>query len=139
MKGEYTDKKENLSHLQEKLDGSVAKSYMWKGFLMYVEMHKYSTTYEEAVNKSFMTFQPLPSEFPYINVEPVLDEPEGLALWKQHQDPVERTHQLLLTVQQLTQQRITAVTADTSKNNSCHSCHSKEITVVTAATSKNNS
>jgi hypothetical protein len=52
---------------------------------------------------------------------PVLDEPEGLTLWEQHQDPVERAHQLLLTVQQLTQQRITAVTAFTSKNNSCHS------------------
>jgi hypothetical protein len=48
-------------------------------------------------------------------LEPVLDEPEGLALWEQHQDPVERTHQLLLTVQQLTQQKTTAVTADTAE------------------------
>jgi hypothetical protein len=29
--------------------GSVEKSYMWKGFLIYVEMRKYLTIYEEAV------------------------------------------------------------------------------------------
>ncbi len=36
--------------------GSGAKSYMRKGFLMYEEMYKYFTIYEEAN----------PSEFPYI-------------------------------------------------------------------------
>jgi hypothetical protein len=30
--------------------GSVAKSYMRKGFLVYEEMHKYLTIYEEAVS-----------------------------------------------------------------------------------------
>ncbi len=30
--------------------GSVAKSYMWKGFLMYEEMRKYLTIYEGAVS-----------------------------------------------------------------------------------------
>jgi hypothetical protein len=41
--------------------GSVAKSYTWKGFLIYEDMRKYLTIYEEAV--SHMTLQPLPSEF----------------------------------------------------------------------------
>jgi hypothetical protein len=30
--------------------GSFAKSYMMKGFLIYVEMRKYLTIYEEAVS-----------------------------------------------------------------------------------------
>jgi hypothetical protein len=41
--------------------GSVAKSYMRKSFLIYEEMRKYLTKYEEA-----LTLQPLHSEFPYI-------------------------------------------------------------------------
>jgi hypothetical protein len=39
--------------------GSVAKSDMRKGFLVYGEMRKYLTIYEEA-------FAIAPSEFPYI-------------------------------------------------------------------------
>ncbi len=31
--------------------GSVAKSYMRKGFLIYEEMRKYFITYEEAVSR----------------------------------------------------------------------------------------
>ncbi len=45
--------------------GSVAKSYMRKGFLIYEEMRKYLTIYDEAI--SYMALQPpIPSEFPYI-------------------------------------------------------------------------
>jgi hypothetical protein len=40
--------------------GSVAKSYMRKGFLIYEEMRKYLVIYGEAVSHIF------PSEFPYI-------------------------------------------------------------------------
>ncbi len=42
--------------------GSVAKSYMRKGFLIYEEMRKYLIIYEVAV--SHMTLQLLHSEFP---------------------------------------------------------------------------
>ncbi len=47
-----TDKKENEIFLiyKEIKMGSVAKSYMRKGFLIYEEMHKYLTIYEEDVN-----------------------------------------------------------------------------------------
>ncbi len=47
--------------------GSVAKSYeyMRKAFIIYKEMSKYLTIYEEAVSH-IMTLQPIPSEFPYI-------------------------------------------------------------------------
>jgi hypothetical protein len=44
----YTDKKENeifLIHKEIQM-GSVAKSYMRKGFLIYEEMRKYLTKYE---------------------------------------------------------------------------------------------
>jgi hypothetical protein len=47
----YTDKKENKISLiyREIQMGAVAKSYMRKGFLIYEEMRKYLTIYEEAV------------------------------------------------------------------------------------------
>jgi hypothetical protein len=46
----HTDKKENKSFFiyKEIKMGSVAKSYMRKGFLIYEEMRKYLTKYEEA-------------------------------------------------------------------------------------------
>ncbi len=47
----YTDKKERkifLIHKEIEM-GSVAKSYMRKGFQIYEEMHKYLVIYEEAV------------------------------------------------------------------------------------------
>jgi hypothetical protein len=31
--------------------GAVAKSYMRKGFLIYEEMHKYLTIYDEAISQ----------------------------------------------------------------------------------------
>jgi hypothetical protein len=43
--------------------GSVAISYMRKGFLIYKEMRKYLTKYEEA---GYMTLQLLRFEFPNI-------------------------------------------------------------------------
>jgi hypothetical protein len=48
----YTDKKENEIFLMYKENqmGSVANSYMRKGFLIYEEMCKYLTIYEEAVS-----------------------------------------------------------------------------------------
>jgi hypothetical protein len=47
-----TDKKENEIFLTNKeiQMGSVAKSYMRKGFLIYEKIRKYLTTYEEAVS-----------------------------------------------------------------------------------------
>ncbi len=44
-------KKENKIFLihKEIQSGAVAKSYMWKGFLIYEEMRKYFPIYEEAV------------------------------------------------------------------------------------------
>jgi hypothetical protein len=64
------DKKENGIFLTDKEIhmGSVAKSLMWKGFLIFEEMRKYLTIYEEAVSPrySYMTLQPIPSEFPYV-------------------------------------------------------------------------
>ncbi len=53
----YTDKKENKIFLiyKEIQNGAVAKSYMRKGFLMYEEMRKYLTIYEEAVSHMYMT------------------------------------------------------------------------------------
>jgi hypothetical protein len=47
---QYTDKKENeIFLIYKKIQmGSVAKSYMRKGFLIFEEMRKYSTIYEEA-------------------------------------------------------------------------------------------
>jgi hypothetical protein len=47
-----TDKKENKLFLiyKEIQMGSVAKSSMRKGFLIYEEMRKYLTIYEEAVS-----------------------------------------------------------------------------------------
>jgi hypothetical protein len=46
---DYTDKKENgIFLIFKKIQmGSVAQSYMRKGFLIYEEMHKYLTIYEE--------------------------------------------------------------------------------------------
>jgi hypothetical protein len=40
--------------------GSGAKSYMWKGFLIYKEMHKYfyHTVYDEVVSHTYMTLLP---------------------------------------------------------------------------------
>ncbi len=48
----YTDKKENQTFLiyKEIQNGAVAKSYMRNGFLIYAEMRKYLTIYEEAVS-----------------------------------------------------------------------------------------
>jgi hypothetical protein len=48
----YTDKKENQIFLihKEIQSGTVAKSYMRKGFLIYEEMRKYFPIYEEAVS-----------------------------------------------------------------------------------------
>ncbi len=48
----YTDNKENIFFLiYKKIQmGAVAKSYMRKGFLIYVEMRKYLIIYEEAVS-----------------------------------------------------------------------------------------
>jgi hypothetical protein len=43
---------------------SVAKSYR-EGFLIYEEIRKYLTIYEETF-KSYITLQPIHSEFPYI-------------------------------------------------------------------------
>ncbi len=45
--------------------GSVAKSNMKKGFLIYEETRKYSPIYEEAVSH-VDDFATAPSEFPYI-------------------------------------------------------------------------
>jgi hypothetical protein len=45
--------------------GLVAKSYMRKGFLIYEEMRKYLTIYEDAL-ESYITLQSIPSEFPYV-------------------------------------------------------------------------
>ncbi len=58
----YTDKKENKIFLiyKEIQMGSGAKSYMRKGFLIYEELCKFFTIYEEEV------FAPDPSEFPYV-------------------------------------------------------------------------
>ncbi len=48
----YTDKKENQIFLiyKEIQSDAVAKSYMKKGFLIYEEMRKYFSIYEEAVS-----------------------------------------------------------------------------------------
>jgi hypothetical protein len=48
----YTDKKENQIFLiyREIQSEAVAKSYMRKGFLIYEEMRKYFSIYEEAVS-----------------------------------------------------------------------------------------
>ncbi len=48
----YTDEKENeifLIYMEIQM-GSVAKSSMRKGFLIYGEMRKYLAIYEEAIN-----------------------------------------------------------------------------------------
>jgi hypothetical protein len=51
----HTDKKENQIFLIRKKiqNGAVAKSYMRKSFLIYEEMRKYLTIYEEAVSHDF--------------------------------------------------------------------------------------
>jgi hypothetical protein len=48
-----TDKKENKIFLiyKEIQIGAVAKSYMRRGFLIYEEMRKYLTIYEEVVSR----------------------------------------------------------------------------------------
>jgi hypothetical protein len=43
------------SQIRKIKNGAVAKSYMRKGFLIYEEMHKYLTIYEEAVSHICMT------------------------------------------------------------------------------------
>ncbi len=52
----YTDKKEKICFLiyKEIQMGSVAKSYMRKGFLIYEEMRKYLIIYEEAVGHNMI-------------------------------------------------------------------------------------
>jgi hypothetical protein len=48
----YTDKKENKIFLFKEIQmGSGAKSYMRNGILIYEEMHKFITIYEEAVSR----------------------------------------------------------------------------------------
>ncbi len=49
---QYTDKKETKfsSYIRKFRWGSVAKSYLRKGFLIYEEMRKYLTIFEEAVS-----------------------------------------------------------------------------------------
>jgi hypothetical protein len=49
---QYTDKKEKeIFRIYNEIQmGSGAKSYMRKGFLIYEEMRKYLTMYEEAVS-----------------------------------------------------------------------------------------
>ncbi len=49
----HTDKKDNKIFLlyEEIQMGSGAKSYMRKGFLIYEEMRKFFTIYEEAVSQ----------------------------------------------------------------------------------------
>jgi hypothetical protein len=56
------DKKENQTFLiyKEIQMGSGAKSYMWKGFLIYEEMRKFFPIYEEAVSHICMTLNPIP-------------------------------------------------------------------------------
>jgi hypothetical protein len=49
----------------ENQNGAVAMSYMRKGFLIYEEMGKYLTMYEEAV-WSYMTLQLLPAPPPLL-------------------------------------------------------------------------
>ncbi len=50
--GTHSEKKENeiFPIYKEIKVGSVAKSYLRKGFLIYEEMGKYLTTYEEAIS-----------------------------------------------------------------------------------------
>jgi hypothetical protein len=43
--------------------GSVAKSYMRKGFLIYEEVRKFFPIYEEAVSHIGMTLHPIPLDF----------------------------------------------------------------------------
>jgi hypothetical protein len=52
MTGAYTDKKGNkiLPIIKEIQNGSVAKSYMRKSFLIYETTRKYLTIYEKAVS-----------------------------------------------------------------------------------------
>ncbi len=59
LKGQYTDENENEIFLMYKEIemGSVAKSYMRKGFLIYEEMRKYLTIYEEAVSHIWLCNQ----------------------------------------------------------------------------------
>ncbi len=54
----FIDKKENEVFLIDKeiQMGSVAKSFMRKGFLIYEEMRKYLTIYEEAVSHTVFDF-----------------------------------------------------------------------------------
>ncbi len=58
----HTDKRENESFLiyKEIQSGAVAKSYMRKGFLMYVGMRKYILIYEEAVSHIHYDFATAP-------------------------------------------------------------------------------
>jgi hypothetical protein len=59
-------KKTTFSIYKEIQMGSGATSYMRKGFLIYEEMRKYLTIYEEVVSLTYMTLHPIPSEFLYI-------------------------------------------------------------------------
>ncbi len=56
-----TDKKENKIFLiyKEIQNGAVANSYMKKGFLIYEEMRKYLTIYEEVVSHILLCNQSL--------------------------------------------------------------------------------
>jgi hypothetical protein len=49
--GEFKGEKKIFLIYKEIQMGSVAKSYMRKGFLIYEEMRKYLTKYEEAVSR----------------------------------------------------------------------------------------
>jgi hypothetical protein len=52
LQGTYTDKKEKKIFLiyRKIQSGAVAKSYLWKGFLIYEEMRQNFPIYEEAVS-----------------------------------------------------------------------------------------
>ncbi len=56
----HTDKQENkIFHIYKEIqNGAVAKSYMKKGFLIYEEMRKYLTIYEEAVSHTWFCTAP---------------------------------------------------------------------------------
>ncbi len=62
----HTDKIENKNfpHIKGNSEWSGAKSYMRRGFLIYEEMRKYFTIYEEAISHIWLCL--FPSEFPFI-------------------------------------------------------------------------
>jgi hypothetical protein len=59
-------KKIKCSSYKGNSEGSGAKSYMRRGFLIYEKMRKYFTIYVEAVSHAVYDFAPDPSDFTYI-------------------------------------------------------------------------